>query len=87
MISQRSQHEAFYPEWERGILELRIDGGAVVYMRFAWDQTAPYWLIEQEYLDWLFDNHRDVSTAITFLIDPAAAADLQKEYVEIWRNR
>ncbi len=85
LLSRSSPHEPFYPEPERSVWQIRLDGGSPALMTYALDQTAGSWVVKQQWLSWLEDIDVELMLAIDFAFDVKRAAELQKQYVEQWR--
>jgi len=84
-----SPHDPYFPEPEKTVWQLRLDGETVALMNYSLDRTAPYWAIEVQFERWLEANYPDEATeydaALTFANDPKSDAELIKRLVELWR--
>lgn len=82
VLTRISPSEPFYPQPERTLFDIRLEDGAVTYLSTAPDVTTPAYRVKSAFMDWL---PADVFTALQFAAEPARAASLQVEYVELWR--
>ena len=82
-LSRISEHEAFYPEPERSVWRVRLEGDTVAFLSYAPGLSL---VDPREYREWLQQVSPETATAIATVADPVAAAEAQKRYVALWRS-